>query len=88
MRWDAAATVGDRRFNSYIMDSNDPYLHLSKFFDFAPVPLSHFLRFGFIFFSCCCRCANRVCSMAILRGTARRAAPPHTFIKRDPESGC
>lgn len=80
MRWDAAATVGDRRFHSHIMDSNDPYLHLSKFF-FSPLlcPFSHFLRFGWIL---CC--ANRVCFMAILRGAVRRAAPPHTFIHRYP----
>lgn len=26
----AAATLGNRRSNSHIMDSNDPYLHLSK----------------------------------------------------------
>lgn len=84
MRWDAAATVEDRRFNSRIMDSNDPYLHLSKYFYFAPVSLLHFLRFGlfiylFFFF------ANRVCFMAILRGTVRRAAPPYTFYQ--PVSG-
>lgn len=41
MRWDAAATVADRRFHSHIMDSNDPYLHLSKFFS-SPLPVSSF----------------------------------------------
>lgn len=33
MRWDAeqSPTVGNRRNNSHSMDSNDPYLHLSKY---------------------------------------------------------
>lgn len=66
MRWDAASTVGDRRFNSHIMDSNDPYLHLSKFSHAPPVSLSVFLRFVLI--SC-----NRVRFVAIVRGTAPSA---------------
>lgn len=91
MRWDAAATVADRRFHSHIMDSNDPYLHLSKFF-FSPLPrpFPHFLRFGWIWF-----CANRVCFMAIVRGAeqsgaVRCAEPPlRTLLSTGiQESGC
>lgn len=85
MRWDAAATVADRRFNSHIMDSNDPYLHLSKYFSSPPASRAHLLRFGLILF-----CANRVCFMAILRGAARRAEPPlRTLLSTGiQQSGC
>lgn len=84
----AAATVEDRRNNSHSMDSNDPYLHLSKYasrvesiYSLLCSPRSFCILFAcFMAFLCSLRALRRAVSQTLTNRFPARESDCYTSL--------